>query len=240
MHPIRDQGFHVERGVLSERDLGGIRAAVTETIDRAAHAMRAPFDTSCPDASFDERLDRVALRDHAYANALFHAVMADAQRDERISGLARHHALVAAVARAVAPERMTGAVVRTRAVIPSLSAHRSPWHQDVLKPADDGRSCGSVRIACWIPLREVDQRSGALEVMPGRWSPLPHRNDDGHFSIREECLPQATRNAVPLQAGDVLLLDRFLPHRSLAATAPRARWAVVLWVKAAAADANYR
>jgi ectoine hydroxylase-related dioxygenase (phytanoyl-CoA dioxygenase family) len=239
MHPIRDHGFHVERSVLSEHDLGGIRDAITETIDRAARAMRAPFDTSCANAEFDERLDRVASCDRAYANALFHAVMADAQRDERISRLARHPGLLAVVARAVAPECMTGAVIRTRAVVPSLSAHRSPWHQDVLKPADDGRSCGSVRVACWIPLGDVDERSGALEVMPGVWSPLPHRNDDGHFSIRQECLPQSARTTVPLKARDVLLLDRFVPHRSLGATAPRARWAVVLWIKAAAHPDGY-
>jgi ectoine hydroxylase-related dioxygenase (phytanoyl-CoA dioxygenase family) len=232
MNELATTGFHVISQLLAEDDLANIRKAITETIDRAARAMRTPFESSQPNASFEERLDRIAVRDRAYAVALFHTVMADAQRDSRLASLAKHPRLASTVAATLAPATATGVVVRTRAVVPSLSAKRSPWHQDVPTPAHDGRSCGSVRLACWIPLSDVDAQSGALEVLPGAWSPLPHRNDDGHFSIPDEHVPPGPRSAVPLRAGDVLLLDRLVPHRSLPASPPRARWAVVLWIKA--------
>lgn len=225
-------GFHVVSQLLAEDDLINARQGITDTIDRAARAMRTPFESSQPNAPFEERLDRIAGCDRAYAFALFHTVMADAQRDSRIASLAEHPRLVSTVAAMLGPATVTGVVVRTRAVVPSLSATRSPWHQDVLTPANDGRSCGSVRLACWIPLSDVDAQSGALEVLPGAWAPLPHRNDDGQFSIPDEHVPPGPRSAVPLRAGDVLLLDRFVPHRSLPASPPRARWAVVLWIKA--------
>jgi ectoine hydroxylase-related dioxygenase (phytanoyl-CoA dioxygenase family) len=234
MNELATAGFHVVPDLLTKDDVEHVRAAITETINRTAQALRTPFATSCPDASFEERLDRVAMRDRAYAFALFHAVMADAQRDSRIASLANHRGLASTAAAILAPATVTGAVVRTRAVIPSLSTNHGPWHQDVLTPTHDGRSCGSVRIACWIPLTDVDAQSGALEVMPGAWTPLPHTDEDGRFSIPAEHLPVGPRSPVPLLAGDGLMLDRFVPHRSLPATAPRARWAVVLWIKASA------
>jgi hypothetical protein len=82
-------------------------------------------------------------------------------------------------------------------------------------------------------MTDVDETSGALEVIPGLWpSPLPHYSEgDGCFSIVPERVPVGDRHAISLRCGDVLLLDRFVPHRSLSAQAG-ARWAIVMWVKA--------
>src|SRR5262249_42166417 len=161
--------------------------------------------------------------------ALFHAVMADAQHDPRIANLADLSSIKSIAQEAVAPATLTGHVVRTRAMIPTLMSNPSRWHQDVLNVSGDGRSCGSVRVACWIPLGNGDERSGALEVIPGVWTPLPHQNDDGQFSILDQHVPSAPRAVVPVRCGDVVLLDRFIPHRSMPAERPHARWAVVVW-----------
>jgi hypothetical protein len=232
MNELSTAGFRVMSRLLTEADLSNVRAAITDTIDRAARALRTSFESSQPDAPFDERLDRIAQRDRAYAFALFHAVMSDAQRDARIAGLAEHPRLASIFTEAVAPDAVTGSVVRTRAVVPSLTAHRRAWHQDVIDARDDGRSCGSVRVACWIPLSDVDEHTGALELLRGSWRPMPHRNDDGHFSIPADSLPSGTRSIISLRCGDVLLLDRFVPHRALPTSPPHVRWAVVLWIKA--------
>ena len=238
MRATLSNGYSVSRQVLTPADLSGVQEAITETIDRTAHALRTPFEHSAPDAPFDERLERVAARDAAYATALFHAVMADVHRDARLQALASHGALRDLVARTLQSRRITGQVIRPRAVVPSLSHAASPWHQDVLKPSTTLGSCGSVRLACWIPLVDVDEDSGALEVIPGTWdTPLPHAtNASGQFHISEEHLPVEAGRAVPLSAGDVLVLDRFVPHRSLPVRAGRVRWAVVMWVKAAASE----
>jgi ectoine hydroxylase-related dioxygenase (phytanoyl-CoA dioxygenase family) len=232
MTELATAGFRVVPSVLTESDLSGARQAIADTIDRVAHALRTPFESSHPDAPFDERLERIAARDRAYAFALFHAVMADAQRDPRIATLADSPRLASVLKDVLAPATVTGHVVRTRAVVPSLDSQRSPWHQDVLKASDDGRGCGSVRVACWMPLSDVDERSGALELVAGAWGPLPHRNDEGRFSIPDDVLPAGPRSVVPLRQGDVLLLDRFVPHRALPVEPPHARWAIVVWVKA--------
>ena len=232
MMNIRTDGFHVARTTLPSSRLGAARDAITDTIDRVARAMRTPFDVSCPDSPFHERLERVAQRDRAYATALFHAVMADAQRDTRISTLAETSAIRDLVQTAVAPATMTDYVVRTRAVVPTLSRHATGWHQDVLRPAHDGRSCGSVRVACWIPLGDVDAQSGALEIAAGAWAPLEHHERDGQLIIADDLVPTASRRVASLSCGDVLLLDRFVPHRSMPCAPPSVRWAIVAWFKA--------
>jgi ectoine hydroxylase-related dioxygenase (phytanoyl-CoA dioxygenase family) len=88
--------------------------------------------------------------------------------------------------------------------------------------------------------KPVDEHTGALELIPGSWeSPLPHvMTDTGHFQLESEHLPSTPRETVPLQAGDVLVLDRFIPHRSLPVRAGCVRWAIVMWVKAISPDQN--
>ena len=230
-------GYRVARAVFSEADLDPLRAAIAETIDRVAGALRAPRSASLPDAPIEDRLDRIAAEDLAYAFALLQAVMADTQRDERLRALAEHPRLDAVLREVVAPDLPMGHIVRPRAVVPAFSSLRSHWHQDVTRKSADYRSCGAVRVAAWIPLADVDAESGALEVVPGSWSaPLPHTGGvDGRFHIADEDVPALPREVVPLDRGDVLLLDPFIPHRALPVHHGRARWAIVMWVKAAPA-----
>lgn len=207
------------------------RSAVGETIDRFANAMRAPFAASYPDEPLEERLDRAAAKDRVYSLALFRATLADAHRDPRIEAVATHPRLSTSISGLLGPLTRTGQTIRARAAVSAFSPARSPWHQDVVRESTTG--CGTVRFACWIPLGDVDASSGALEVAPGSWkAPLPHLEDaeGGRFRISEEHLPQE-RRVVPVRSGDVLVIDRFLPHRSLPVTGTRARWAVVMWVK---------
>src|SRR5688500_12070513 len=93
MSELASQGYQVLRGILFPDDISSMRLAITETIDRVASAMRAPFATSDPDAAFEDRLDSIARHDRVYSLALFRAVLADAQRDPRIDALSQHSQL---------------------------------------------------------------------------------------------------------------------------------------------------
>jgi ectoine hydroxylase-related dioxygenase (phytanoyl-CoA dioxygenase family) len=234
MNELQQDGFKVVPAVFTPDEVATLRQAITDSIDRVARVMLTPFETSLPSAAFDERLERVARADLAYASALLQIVMADAQRDSRLTAIARHPRLAEFVDAVLAPDVVTGHVVRTRAAIPSLSSRISKWHQDVPRPVS-GSGCATVRVACWIPLADVDEHSGALEVLSGVWdAPFPHEvGPGGQFSIPDAALPSSEPRVVSMRAGDVLLLDRFIPHRSRPATGRRGRWSVVMWVKAA-------
>ena len=117
MTDLTREGFRVVSDILTKTDLSGRRDAITETIDRVARALRTSFDTSHPDAPFEERLDRIARHDRAYALALFHAVMADAQRDPRIARVADAPRLASILKDAVAPATVRPFGVRPMVLI---------------------------------------------------------------------------------------------------------------------------
>lgn len=225
-------GFTVLPAIFTQDEIASLRQAIADSIDRVARVMLTPFAASLPSAPIEERLERVAREDRAYASALLQVVMADAQRDPRVAAIATHPSLSKSIITVLAPEVPTGHVIRTRAAIPAFSARISPWHQDVPRPQST-TGCATVRVACWIPLSDVDENSGALEVLPGAWeAPCPHEaGEDGRFGIPVEALPAAEPRVVPMRSGDVLLLDRFIPHRARPTRGLRGRWSVVMWVK---------
>jgi ectoine hydroxylase-related dioxygenase (phytanoyl-CoA dioxygenase family) len=229
---LRD-GFQVLPGLFTQEEIGSLRSSIEDSIDRVARVMLTPFETSLPSLPLEERLERVARQDRAYASALLQVVMADAQRDARLTAVANHPLLTEAVNAVLTPDVPTGHVIRTRAAIPAFSSRISPWHQDVPRP-EATTGCATVRVACWIPLSDVDEHTGALEVLPGAWdAPCRHEaGDDGHFGIPDEALPRCEPRVVPMRSGDVLLLDRFVPHRARPTRGLHGRWSVVMWVKA--------
>jgi Phytanoyl-CoA dioxygenase (PhyH) len=233
MRAALHDGFSVLPGIFSPKEIASLRAAIADSIDRVARVMLTPFAASLPSTPIEERIERVAREDRAYASALLQVVMADAQRDPRLAAIATHPSLSESIVTLLAPEVPTGYVIRTRAAVPAFRSRISPWHQDVPRP-QSGTACATVRIACWIPLSDVDEDSGALEVLPGAWDiPLPHEaGDEGHFRIPDEALPAVVPRIVPMRSGDVLLLDRFVPHRARPTCGLQGRWSVAMWVKA--------
>ena len=220
-------GYAVGTGIFTPTEIHQMQTGITETINRIAGGFLTPYETSHPELAFEERLERVARQDRAYATALVHGVFADAHRDPRLAAVAEHPRLLDAVTRLVAPRRVTGQVIRVRVNIPSFPQTRSPWHQD----ATDHRS--SVAMACWIPLVDATHANGTLEVLPGGYEePYPHQQTvEGKFYIPPEVLPDTPPLTLTCPAGDVLFLDRFLPHRTLPNQTTTIRWSLVMWLK---------
>ena len=230
---ITECGYAMGHDIFSPAEIEQMRASICATIDRIAQGFLTPYETSCPGLPLEERLERVAQMDPAYAYALLHGVFADAQHDPRLSGLAYHARLMDRVKQLVAPKQVTGQVIRVRVNIPSFPQKRSPWHQDVTGQNDLGGNVSTVGLACWIPLVDATAANGTLEVLPGAYDqPYPHdQTDHGTFYIRDDCLPDTPPVTLPCPAGDVVFLDRFVPHRTLPNRTSTIRWNVVMWVK---------
>lgn len=220
-------GYAVGSAIFTPTEIAQMQTGITATINRLARGFLTPYETSCPDAPLEERLEQVARRDRAYAIALIHGLLADAHHDPHIAALAEHPRLLAAVTRLMAPQQVTGQVIRVRVNLPSFPQTRSPWHQD----ATDARS--TIAMACWIPLVDATEVNGTLEVLPGdHKAPYPHQQTaDGKFYVPQDALPDTPPRPLPCPAGDVLFLDRFLPHRTLPNQTATSRWSLVMWVK---------
>jgi phytanoyl-CoA hydroxylase len=228
---LATDGYEVVPGIFSELEIESFRDAIEETIDRTARALRAPLELSHPAEPLEDRLEKTARQDRVYSLALYQAVLADAHRDKRLTALESHPRLREVIREAMEPYVPNGVTLRVRADIPTFPAKRRDWHQDVVHPAETG--CGSLRIACWFPLTDVDEQTGALEVIPGRWEePLLHEKEGcGSSYLPEDRLSGMRRVSLPARRGDVILMDRFLPHRGIPVQHGRCRWAIAMWVK---------
>ena len=225
--PITPCGYAVGTGIFTPAEIHQMQTGITETINRIARGFLTPYETSCPEVPLAERLERVAQQDRAYAVALVHGVFADAHQDPRIAGLAEHPRLMDAVTRLTAPWQLTGQIIRVRVNIPSFPQTRSPWHQDASDPHSP------IVMACWIPLVDATYANGTLEVLPGVYEePYPHQQTaEGKFYLPQEVLPDTPPRTLPCPAGNVLFLDRFLPHRTLPNQTTTIRWSLVMWLK---------
>lgn len=105
---------------------------------------------------------------------------------------------------------------------PGIAKHEHYWkvpaHQDY--PSTLG-SLDSLTI--WMPLVDVDEEMGALQVVPGshRWGLLPHI-DEGTPIIEKP--GDWNWQSVPMKIGQVLLMNSFLVHRSGNNTSGKVRW----------------
>src|SRR3989442_418716 len=78
--PITPCGYAVGTGIFTPAEIQQMQAGITETINRIARGFLTPYETSCPELHFAERLEGIAHQDRAYAVALIHGVFADAHR----------------------------------------------------------------------------------------------------------------------------------------------------------------
>jgi hypothetical protein len=231
--PMPACGYARGRDIFCPAEIQQLQASITDTTNRLARGFLTPYATSLPDLPFEERLEQVAHQDRAFAYALLHGIFADAHQDPRIAGLADHPRLLAHIQSFVAPRRIIGQIIRVRVNIPCFPQKRSPWHQDVTDHRGPDGGYSPVALACWIPLVDATVDNGTLEVIPGIYdAPYPHQQtEDGKIFIDPDLLPDTPRATLPCPAGDVLFLDRFLPHRTLPNQTARIRWTLVMWVK---------
>ncbi|MES2512188.1 MAG: phytanoyl-CoA dioxygenase family protein [Pseudomonadota bacterium] len=221
--------------MFSADELAAMGAAIHETVDSVARALRTPYEDSAPDQDVFHRLQTIALRNPVYATALVSAVFADAHRDPRIAFLADDARLQKAVADLCGAFSPGGVTVRVRLNIPAMTKKRHGWHSDVAitNAVRADSTCHTVLAACWIPLAAVDAGNGGLELVSTPLAqPITHeRTSAGGYFIPDAALEGLPRESVAVRAGQAAIIDRFTPHRSLPNTSDRVRWSVVAWVK---------
>ncbi len=94
------------------------------------------------------------------------------------------------------------------------------WHQDAMTqiPSSDQTEV----LTCWVPTDDVEERHGCLSVVPGA-------HTDKHllpWPLDEATTTELEARAVPLpvKRGDIVLLDKRIPHGSRVNRSERVRW----------------
>lgn len=109
---------------------------------------------------------------------------------------------------------------------PANAGTHLPWHQDV---SSDWPMTGMPTFTVWIALDEATKASGCLEVAVG--SHKHGRIGKGHYlepSVEETYAPPSKRSFVEISAGDAIVFDCALLHRSAVNTSNQPRRGMTL------------
>ena len=219
-------GFVVVRGLLQDRDLEPVRRVIAAHVDREAHQRRdagaiADLHESVP---FERRLYEIyrgSKRDAGLWNReVFSRELYDFGTNPAILDLAES---------ILGPEIQFNGDYWVRSKLPHESLTTYPWHQD---SGYYGAATEKHHIlSLWIPLVDVDEVNGCLQMMPGshRWGLLPTMGDGaGHLQPREEIEERGQYAAVTMAAGDVLAFHNLTFHRSTMNRSDSIRWSIDL------------
>jgi ectoine hydroxylase-related dioxygenase (phytanoyl-CoA dioxygenase family) len=246
-----EQGYLVVKNVLDpEEDIAPVIAEYGEVLDRLARELYEGGEiTSTYDhLPFGERLTRIYLESgkvHAQyfdfslpqkgmkADTPFWtgAAVFNALRNEKLLDLAeslvgpeiysvpvQHVRIKPPEHRLVSPENLNVSLEGGNLVI------STPWHQDlgvVLPEADETKM-----LTVWFPLQEATVENGCLLVVPGshRNGLLHHCPRTAGIQIPRQFFREEDAVAVPMEAGDVLLMTRWTCHSSLPNRSEGIRW----------------
>jgi len=227
---LNKTGFCIVKDVFKEREIIAFQNCITQSINRIAQNLLIPFENSFPEESFNRRLELSAKKDPTYTNAIVTSLYADGHLSSPIDTIYTHNSFQRVIKKLILPLPNQNPTTRIRISLASHPDKNHPWHCDLVNP--ESKDCGSIKIACWIPLQSINKNNGSLEIINEKFNkPFVHQNKDGHFFIPEKTLSGLPTSIVECQAGDVVFIDRFTPHKSLPNLSPTVRWSILIWVK---------
>lgn len=131
------------------------------------------------------------------------------QHDERLSALATHPGLVAAMTRQMGgrPELLHN-MLRAK---PGTQGDK-PWHQDLTHFNVDPRATS---LTAWIAFDDIPEASGCLYFLPGshRHGPVRHVFDRD-YQLPDSDVPRDGQVAAPVRRGDCVLFNALTVHGS--------------------------
>ena len=229
------QGYLLKPSLFSDEDLQPLRAAITEIIDREARVPCSEGELTqlYTDEPFGKRLARIHAENPAAGRRIALAVMGKGGggfKGPAMLQTIRHAPLLSCIESLVGPDIVGSSVYRIRPKLPGWDRGEVPWHQDAgytLAHCDR-----HLIVTCWLPLVDATLENGCLHVIPNvhKEGILRHFTGGhaGFLEVPHEELPSQEPVAVPMNAGDALLLTNLTPHASFANTSDVVRWSVDL------------
>ena len=225
-------GVIIARGALTDADLQPVIDELSAWIDARARELHAAgqIEHLYEDAPFATRYGLLFGQCKEIGNGM--DIMH--YRGPAMFALLHNQNLLDTVEGLVGPEITCNPIQHLRAKPPEKfdphtgpSFHVAPWHQDagVMMPEAEG----STIITCWLPLGNATLAMGCMEALPGVHHDgyLRHQKAGG-TTIRPELMPEVAPVALECRKGDLVLMDRFTPHRSTPNQSNECRWSLDL------------
>ena len=228
-----EDGYLLLRGALTGADLDPIIAEYEEYIGHRAEELLAAGHISAlyADEPFDRRLISICREDDAIYRELDIMYL----RGRASFEFLRNDRLLDMVESLVGPEITCSPIQHTRAKLPAgvtpsgSDPHVAPWHQDAGVTWEEADP--HFILTVWLPLCAATPENGCLQILP-----RVHRNGLVQHHIKQglgtviidEEMPQTEALTLPMDKGDVLLMDKQTPHRSTPNNADTVRWSMDL------------
>jgi len=229
------EGYLVLERLLTDDDMAGVRAALTQKVDLiAAELVR---DGLVPDAMVDVpfkyRLARLFenLTDQ-------HFLKYGRSWRDRFPGyfdLMNNPKIVDAVESLIGSELFANPVFNARPKVPKVAAGAVPWHQDKSYWPDAN---ANPVITVWIPLVDSTHENGCLHLIPGTHRHRVMTHDTEHetgaafLATEPAAVKEASRKRailpLPVPAGSAILFNDRLLHMSTPNKSDHVRWSVDL------------
>ena len=234
-----EEGYVIVQQALRDSDLEPVIDEIEAFVDRRADELFAEglISDLQKHGSFERRLALITMEN----TAIYDGMDIMHFRGEALFRFLRNEKLMDVVENLVGPEITCSPIQHLRAKLPNelirpemgtsdqlasrVNENVAPWHQDIqvhLKEADP-----SFILTVWIPLCDTDERNGCLQIVPRIHKERVIYWSEG-FGIADEAINKEDILSVPMQKGDVLLMHKLIPHRSIANQTDTIRWSMDL------------
>ncbi len=114
-----------------------------------------------------------------------------------------------------------------RPKLPGSTYTAFPWHQDSQYYGVDSQHAHIITV--WIPMVDVDEENGCLQVMPGsfKWGLLQGaRGADQNIRTFEDVEARGEPVPLPMRKGDIFLFSNLTFHKSTVNLSDAVRWSI--------------
>ncbi len=241
-----DEGYVIVEGALTGDDLDPVIAGIEAFVDERARVLhREKLITDLHETESFERRLALITRENA---AIYDDIDIMNMRAESVFRFLGNGRMLDLVESLVGPEITCSPIQHLRAKLPeglnSLSSHGSgggngeedalaarirenvaPWHQDAQVHHEDADPVFILTV--WLPLCDTDEENGCLQIIPRVHHSRTVYWSEG-FGIEEGRLPEGDVLSLPMKKGDVLLMHKLIPHRSIPNRSDTIRWSLDL------------
>lgn len=228
------KGVLIVKGAVEESELDPVINELETWVDRRAKELHSEdkIQKLHPNASFDTRFGLLFQQCKEISDGLD----ISASRGKAMFEFLHNRNLLDTVEPLIGPEITCNPIQHARTKPPTAyegrtgpSFHVVPWHQDagVMMPEAEASNI----ITCWLPLGDATIEMGCMQALPGvfRHGYLSHfKEEAATVTIRPEVLPAVAPMDLVCCKGDVVLLNKFTPHRSVPNVSDKCRWSLDL------------
>ena len=224
-----NDGYLLLPGLFTEADMQPVRLAIEDEVDRLADRFYRAGKVSSrfADQPFNRRL--VLLCESAQESVRIWELRTRAAVTPELYRLVRHPGLLELMTAILGPEVAWTGSFAVRVKLPESEVTAFPWHQDTQYYGNPTRHLHVISV--WIPLVDVDERNGCLQLLPGshRWGLLGGARDSERVVQMFEDVEQRGKPVVlPMRRGDALAFTNMTCHASTVNTTDEMRWSIDL------------